>query len=100
MLPTPNPDVVFAALEGGAVLFSKRDETYYGLNASGARVWEMLPPAFETLDSLCAELQSHYRDVGSDVLRGDVRELLDELSLMGLVSPRHPLRLHSSTDDR
>jgi len=84
VLPTPNPDVIFASLDGGAVLFSTRDEVYYGLNAVGTRVWELLPPANTTLDDLCTALALEYGDVDSSVIRADVQELLENLTNMGL----------------
>jgi hypothetical protein len=88
MLPVANPAVVFRALSEGAVLFSTTDEVYFGLNSVGARVWELLPPAHETLDSLCAALAKEYPDVSPDTIRTDASELLEELTVHGLVLPR------------
>lgn len=86
MLPAASPDVVFAPVEGGAVLFSIRDETYYSLNAVGVRVWQLLPPAAGSLDELCAALQTDYPDVPLSELRTDVEAMLGDLAEMGLVS--------------
>lgn len=86
MLPAASPDVVFAPVEGGAVLFSIRDETYYSLNAVGVRVWQLLPPAASSLDELCAALQSDYPDVPLSELRTDVEAMLGDLMQMGLVA--------------
>lgn len=86
MLPAATPDVVFAPVEGGAVLFSIRDETYYSLNAVGVRVWQLLPPAASSLDELCAALQTDYPDVPLSDLRTDVEAMLDDLIEMGLVA--------------
>jgi hypothetical protein len=80
--------VIFAALEGGAVLFDRSDGTYYGLNDVGARVWEMLSPGYESVDAMCGALQVQYRDVDPGELRNDVRELLDVLTSFGLVVDR------------
>jgi hypothetical protein len=88
MLPVANPKVLFRALSEGAVLFSTTDEVYFGLNAVGARVWQLLPPATDTLDELCARLAPEYPEVDSQVIRGDVEELLAELTAHGLVLPR------------
>lgn len=85
MLPAASPDVVFAPVEGGAVLFSIRDETYYSLNSVGVRVWQLLPPAASSLDELCASLQADYPDVPLSELRADVEAMLDDLAQMGLV---------------
>lgn len=86
MLPAASPDVVFAPVEGGAVLFSIRDETYYSLNAVGVRVWQLLPPAASSLDELCAALQRDYPDVPLSELRTDVEAMLSDLAEMGLVA--------------
>jgi Coenzyme PQQ synthesis protein D (PqqD) len=86
-LPTPNSSVIYRSLSDGAVLFSLRDEVYFGLNAVGAEVWEMLPPCHATLDELCAALSVRHPDVTLGELRADVVELLAELQSFGLVIP-------------
>ena len=85
MLPTRNPKVIFKALSTGAVLYSTEEEVYFGLNPVGVRVWELLPPAQQTLDEVCRVLASEYPEVTEDVIRADVAELLDELLRLGLV---------------
>jgi hypothetical protein len=66
-------------VEEGAVLLSTEDETYYGLNAVGARVWSLLPPVHQTLESLCTVLAAEYQEADPEELQGDVIALLDEL---------------------
>lgn len=85
MLPTRNPKVIFKALATGAVLYSTEEEVYFGLNPVGVRVWELLPPAHQTLDEVCRVLAAEYPEVGEDVIRTDVKELIDELLKLGLV---------------
>lgn len=85
MLPVASSDVIISSLDDGAVLFSSKDEVYYGLNAVGLRVWQLLPPARRTLDELCAELQQEFVGVDYDTLAADVSELLGELTRFGLV---------------
>lgn len=85
MLPTRNPNVIYKALATGAVLYSTADEVYFGLNPVGVRIWELLPPAQETLDGLCGVLSSEYPDVPADVIRADVVEILEKLTRLGLV---------------
>lgn len=95
MLPTRNPNVIFKALATGAVLYSTADEVYFGLNPVGVRVWELLPPAQQTLDGLCGVLCTEYPDVPAEVIRSDVAEILEELSKLGLVertdAPKQPV---------
>lgn len=87
MLPSPLANVVFQRIDDGAVLFAPTTEIYFGLNEVGARVWELLPPASDSLDALCAQLASAYPDVEMAVLRADVEELLGQLLAEGLVAP-------------
>ena len=87
MLPTRNPKVIFKALATGAVLYSTEEEVYFGLNPVGVRVWELLPPAHQTLDEIVRVIASEYTDVGEDVIRADVAELIDELVKLRLLLP-------------
>jgi len=87
VLPTRNPKVIFKVLATGAVLYSTEEEVYFGLNAVGVRVWELLPPTHSTLDEVCRVIAAEYPDVGEDVIRADVSELIDELLKLGLVQP-------------
>ena len=87
MLPTRNPKVIFKALSTGAVLYSTEEEVYFGLNPVGVRVWELLPPAHQTLDEVCRVLVGEYPDAEESVIRADVTELIDELLRLGLVQP-------------
>ena len=85
VLPTRNPKVIFKALASGAVLYSTEEEVYFGLNPVGVRVWELLPPAHQTLDEVCRVLAAEYPDAGEDVIRADVAELIEDLLKLGLV---------------
>ena len=85
LLPIPEPSVVYKAVADGAVLFSGTTEVYFGLNAVGAQVWELLPPATARLDDLVAEMARRYPEVPADELRTDVVELLRELEEFQLV---------------
>jgi hypothetical protein len=84
-LPSPHPDVIYKPVTEGAVLLSTEDEVYYGLNAVGARVWELLPPVLTRLDELCSSLSEVYPDIGSATIHADVQALLDDLLALGLV---------------
>ena len=85
MLPVASSEVIINSLDDGAVLFSSKDEVYYGLNAVGLRVWQLLPPARRTLDELCDQLQQEFVGVDYETLAADVNELLAELTRFGLV---------------
>lgn len=84
-LPSVGPHVVFRRVDGGAVLLSMTEEVYFGLNAVGARVWELLPPECATVESLCDRLSEEYPDADASRVRADVTELLAELVRQRLV---------------
>ena len=88
VLPVADPNVIFKPLPEGAVLFSMKDEVYYGLNPVGMRIWQLLPPVNVSLDHLCAALHADYPQVDPAVLKTDVVELLEELTSLGLLQPR------------
>ena len=79
ILPRPHPAVMFREVSDGAVLLQMEEEIYFGLNAVGARIWQLLPPACTSLDDICERLESVYPDVPADQLRADVTELLEQL---------------------
>jgi hypothetical protein len=83
-LPLPESHVIFRAMPDGAVLLSSATEVYYGLNAVGTQVWELLP-THRTLDAMCAELGQRYPDAEPEMIRADVAELLDTLVEFGLL---------------
>jgi hypothetical protein len=84
-LPRAKTTVVFKSLSDGALLFSTEDETYLGLNEVGSRVWQLLPPACQTLQEMVQQLAQTYPEVDTDVIRTDVLELLDDLRKHGLL---------------
>jgi len=95
MLPTRHEAVIYRALSEGAVLFSLTDEVYFGLNPVAAEVWEMLPPAHVSLDSLCAELAARHPEVPAGDLRTDIIELLTSLQSFGLLVPAREAARHA-----
>ncbi|NNG17819.1 MAG: PqqD family protein [Gemmatimonadales bacterium] len=84
-LPSAVSHVVYGPLSDGAVLFSTKDEVYYGLNQIGAEIWELLPPSTETLTELCARLERRFEGIDPPSLRSDVLALLADLLANNLV---------------
>lgn len=85
MLPSPHPKVVSQAVSQGGVLLHTEGEVYFGLNAVGMRIWQLLPPSCRTLEELCGALSQSYPEVPADMLRNDTVALLEELGRQGLV---------------
>jgi len=84
MLPKPKPDVVYGALPDGAVLFFPSEELYFGLNPTGACVWENLSPVRGTVEEVCAEVERRFPDAAPERVRRDVDLLLEALAENGL----------------
>ncbi len=87
MLPRPKSSVVYRPMPDGGVLFSPAEETYFGLNQTGAVIWENLSPVRSTIEEVCAEVARRFPDAEPTHLREDVGRLLDELMEGGLVEP-------------
>lgn len=85
MLPVPREDVIFKRLDDGAVVYHCSDEIYFGLNAGGARVWELLPPVSGSLDDLVARIARENPDTDVSRIRSDAEALLASLEELGLV---------------
>jgi hypothetical protein len=85
MLPVPREDVIFKRLNDGAVVYHCSEEIYFGLNAGGARVWELLPPVSVSLDDLVARMASEHPDIDVSKIRSDAESLIASLEEFGLV---------------
>ncbi|MGQ0766792.1 MAG: PqqD family protein [Gemmatimonadota bacterium] len=84
LLPKPSEAAIFKALPDGGVLFSTTSEVYFGVNAVGARIWELLPPQCTRFEELVARLAVEYKDVTVDIVRADARRFIDQLVSSGL----------------
>jgi Coenzyme PQQ synthesis protein D (PqqD) len=88
MLPKPKPEVVSCTLPDGAVLFSPVRESYFGLNETGARIWEHLSSDCSTVEQLCRELERQFPDAEPQRVQLEVRRLLESLAEKGLLESR------------
>jgi hypothetical protein len=79
-----NPSVIYRELAGEVVLLNLQSGVYYGLDAVGSRVWQLLMQS-RGVDDVCAVLLDEY-DVAAETLRADVYRLVGELSDKGLVT--------------
>lgn len=86
-LPISAPTTVFRRLPEGGVLFSTETEVYFGVGLVGAQIWELLPPATQTVEEMVENLASIYHDVPVSQIRVDVERFLSELLSSGLVTP-------------
>ena len=79
-----NPSVIYRELSGEVVLLNLQSGVYYGLDAVGSRVWQLLMQS-RGVDEVCDIMLDEY-DVGAETLRADVNRLVGELSDKGLVT--------------
>ncbi len=78
-----DPDVVFRELDGEAVILHLGTGLYYGLDAVGTRMWQVLAAEGDvrrTFERLREEF-----DVAADTLQNDLLRLVGELQDKGLV---------------
>ena len=81
-----HPSVICRELSGETVLLNLESGVYYGLDAVGTRVWQLLQQG-RTIAEVCEVMVEEY-DVERDVVRDDVSRLVGELRERGIVTPR------------
>ena len=74
---------VYTTLGGEAVILGLRDGVYYGLDAVGARVWELIAEPRRVAD-LVSTIVSEF-DVTVEQCERDLIALLDDLAARSLV---------------
>ena len=79
----PAPDVVFRELEGEAVLLNLDTGIYFGLNASGTRMWRLIVE-HRSLDRVLAALQREF-DAPPEQLESDLLAWVSQLEAQGLL---------------
>ncbi|MCH2123047.1 MAG: PqqD family protein [Pirellulaceae bacterium] len=87
VLPTKKSDVVFRRVGDGGVLLATQEEIYFGLNAVGVQIWELLTPENQTVGDVVGKLAEIYPDAEAPDLRMDLAEFLGELTDQGLLNP-------------
>jgi hypothetical protein len=85
-----HPSVISRELSGETVLLNLESGIYFGLDAVGTRVWQLLMQGC-TIAGACEAMVDEY-DVAPDVLRDDVMRLVAELREQGIVTPRESVQ--------
>jgi hypothetical protein len=75
-----------ARVDDGLVMLDDRQSAYFGLDATGTAIWELLDQP-RTVAQVCAELIERY-DIDEADCRRDVLAFLAELLAARLVEPR------------
>ncbi len=76
-------DQASADLGGEAAILNLKDGVYYGLDAVGARIWELIEEP-RTVRDVCDTLCNEY-DVDAERCERDLIALLTELAQHGLI---------------
>jgi hypothetical protein len=86
---TLGKDTVSRELDGEAVILELGSGTYFGLNAVGTRIWQLIGQHGRlaiVLDELCQEY-----DADRDVLQRDLLELVGRMADARLVDLQEPI---------
>lgn len=79
----PSPDVVFRELEGEAVILNLETGIYFGLNATGVRMWQLIE-THRRLDAVLAALE-HEFDAPAAQLERDLLAWVTQVEGQGLL---------------
>ena len=81
-----SPEPLTAAVDGEIVMLSPDRGAYFGLNAVGSSIWELIGEP-RTVSSLCQALMDQY-DVDRETCDAEVVGFLGQLERAGLVEVR------------
>jgi hypothetical protein len=77
-------NVLMRDIDGESVLLDLKEGRYYGLNATGTRMWQVVTSAALIADA-CTQLENEY-DAAPDTLNADLVALVLQLSERGLLA--------------
>ena len=87
-VPTRIPGSVDADVDGQRVVLSPKDFAYFGIEGSGAPVWDLIDGA-RTIDDIVASLEAEY-EAPEGTIRTETLAFLDALVAAGLVAELGP----------
>ena len=79
-----SPDVLFQEINGETVLLDLMSESYFGLDKTATRIWQLLQ-ADKALPEIYRIMAAEF-EVDPEELKRDLRDHLEELSTAGLVT--------------
>ena len=77
-------EVLTQEVGGETVILDLESESYFGLNAIGTRIWQLLKEE-KDISTITDTMMNEY-DVEPDQLKTDINNLLNELLKSGLVN--------------
>ena len=78
-----NPDMICGDLDGETVMMSMESGSYYSLNLTGGRVWDLLDQP-KTVAEICHAMLEEY-NVTADECQSEVTRFLGELLKRGVL---------------
>lgn len=78
-----SPETLINVIEGESVLLNLNNESYYGLDEVGTRMWELLTTS-ESIQAAYDQLLDEY-EVEAETLRRDMQNLISNLFDQGLL---------------
>jgi hypothetical protein len=78
-----SPDLMISDLDGDTVMMSLERSAYFGLDAVGSRIWQLLAQP-TTLQALCAQLMAEFT-VDEATCQRDVVNFIHQLLEEGLI---------------
>ncbi|MEP1422955.1 MAG: PqqD family protein [Erythrobacter sp.] len=82
---TVSEDVVVREVSGELVLLDLNSGQYFGLDAVGARIWELLAGAPRNLSDLCDQIESEF-DAPRERIEADLMALAKQLQDQELIA--------------
>lgn len=80
----PSSDAIASAVGDETVILQLKNGAYFGLDAVGTRIWELLKEGIGPAD-ICVRMADEF-DVAPEVLEADVQRLLGELEANELLA--------------
>ncbi len=78
-----SPETLINIIEGESVLLNLKNESYYGLDEVGTRMWELLTTS-DSIQAAYEKLLDEY-EVEAETLRNDLGEMIENLIENGLL---------------
>ena len=79
-----SPEMVHSSIDGEVVMMSMEKGEYFGLNAMGSRIWELLAKP-HSIEELCHELMRSF-EVDQETCLSEVSRFLGEIADQKLVA--------------
>ncbi len=79
-----SPEVIFQEISGETVILDLKSESYFGLDTTGTRIWELLQENQAPIDIV--RIMSSEFDVDPDILKRDLAEHIDSLEKAELIT--------------